>query len=126
MDDPRPTIISARPREIRSIVAKFWNTRTGSSALKHGDGARQTDPLGACGCRSEKDCRRGIEELAAMVFADTKRVHPHLRGVFDLLEELSQTVRRIHGTAVLVERGGETVNADLRRSPIRRRSIGPG
>ena len=33
MNDPRPTMISARPPEIWSRVAKSWNTRTGSSEL---------------------------------------------------------------------------------------------
>ena len=33
MKDPRPTVISARPPEMRSSVAKSWNTRTGSSEL---------------------------------------------------------------------------------------------
>ena len=33
MNDPRPAMISARPFESRSTVAKSWNTRTGSSEL---------------------------------------------------------------------------------------------
>ena len=33
MNDPRPTMISARPPESRSRVAKSWKTRTGSSEL---------------------------------------------------------------------------------------------
>jgi hypothetical protein len=33
MKDPRPAMISARPFESRSSVAKSWNTRTGSSEL---------------------------------------------------------------------------------------------
>jgi hypothetical protein len=35
--------------------------------------------------------------------------------VFDLLDELPQTIRWIHGAAVLVERRGEAVNANLHR-----------
>jgi hypothetical protein len=61
-----------------------------------------------------------------MVLTDTKRVQPHLVGVFDLLDELSQTVRRIHRTAVLVERGCETVDPNLHRLCLRKRSIDPG
>ena len=48
-----------------------------------------------------------------MVFADAKDVQPHLIGVFDLLDEVSQTVLRAHGTAAVVERGGEAVNPNL-------------
>jgi hypothetical protein len=33
MNDPRPTMISARPPDSRSTVANCWNTRTGSSEL---------------------------------------------------------------------------------------------
>ncbi len=33
MKEPRPAMISARPSESRSRVAKSWNTRTGSSEL---------------------------------------------------------------------------------------------
>ena len=31
MNEPRPAMISARPPEIRSSVAKSWKTRIGSS-----------------------------------------------------------------------------------------------
>src|SRR5438309_3614112 len=34
MNEPRPTTISARPREMRSSVANSWNRRTGSAALR--------------------------------------------------------------------------------------------
>ena len=33
MNEPRPAMISARPPDSRSSVAKSWNTRTGSSEL---------------------------------------------------------------------------------------------
>ena len=33
MNEPRPTMISARPPERRSSVENSWNTRTGSSEL---------------------------------------------------------------------------------------------
>ena len=33
MNDPRPTMISARPPLSASSVANCWNTRTGSSEL---------------------------------------------------------------------------------------------
>jgi hypothetical protein len=82
-------------------------------SAQHGDRAGQTDALRACRCGSENHRRRGIEKLPAMVFTNTKRVQPYLVGVFDLLDELSQTVRRIHCSAVLVERGRETVDANL-------------
>ena len=33
MNEPRPAMISARPPDRRSTVAKLWKTRTGSSEL---------------------------------------------------------------------------------------------
>jgi hypothetical protein len=33
VNEPRPTISSARSLESRSRVTKFWNTRTGSAEL---------------------------------------------------------------------------------------------
>ena len=47
------------------------------------------------------------------VLTDTKRVEADFVGMLDLFDQLPRTVRRIHGTAVLVERGGETINPDL-------------
>ena len=35
-----------------------------------------------------------------MVFANTESVQPHLVGVFDLLDELLQTGRRVHRAEV--------------------------
>ena len=34
MNEPQPAMISARPFEMRSSVAKSWKTRTGSSELR--------------------------------------------------------------------------------------------
>jgi len=51
-----------------------------------------------------------------MVFADAKDVQSHLIGVFDLLDEVAQTVLRAHGQTVVVESGCEAVNADLHQA----------
>jgi hypothetical protein len=61
-----------------------------------------------------------------MVLAHTKRVQPDLVRVFDLLDQLSQTVHWIHRTAVLVEGRGKAVNPHLHDVGLRRRSSGPG
>jgi hypothetical protein len=50
-----------------------------------------------------------------MVFTNTKSVHAHLVGMFDLLDQLSHAIRRIRRTTVLVERRRETVNPHLHR-----------
>jgi hypothetical protein len=84
-------------------------------SAEHGNRAGQTNALRACRGGAENHRRGGIEQLAAMVFADAEGVQPDLVGVFDLLNQLPQTLRRIHSTAVLVECGGETVDPDLHR-----------
>jgi hypothetical protein len=48
-----------------------------------------------------------------MVLAHPKRVQPDLVRVFDLLDQLSQPIRWIHRTAVLVEGRGKAVNPNL-------------
>jgi hypothetical protein len=123
MDEPRPTIISARParQQIeRSEVLKYAHRILGA---QNGDRAGQTNPLRPCRSGSEDDRRGGIEELAAVVFTNTKRVQANLVGVFNLVDQLSQTIRRIQRAAVLIERGSETINTHLHRLYFRKRSL---
>ena len=77
------------------------------------DGTGQTDALGAGRRGTENDFRRGIEEIAAMVFAYTKGVQPHLVRVLDLFHKLSHTRRGIDRAAAAVECGGEAIDSDL-------------
>jgi hypothetical protein len=48
-----------------------------------------------------------------MVFADAKRVQPNLIGVFDLFDQVAETVGRAHRATGVVVRRRETINADL-------------
>ena len=50
-----------------------------------------------------------------MVFTIAKRVQADLVGMFDLLDQLSQTIRWIQRATVLVERRRKTVNTHLHR-----------
>ena len=90
MNEPRPAMISARPPESRSSVAKSWKTRTGSSELSTRDRARQPDPLGARRGGGEHDRRRRDGEVGAVVLADAEDVEPDLVGELDLLEQVAQ------------------------------------
>ena len=49
--------------------------------------------------------------------SDAEDVQAHLIGVFDLLDEVSQTVLRAHGKTAVVERGCDAVNPDLDQWP---------
>ena len=90
MKEPRPAMISARPRESRSSVAKLWKTRTGSSELStvtallslirsvlRGD--RREHHLGCRGC-----------EVGPVVLADGVDVEADAVGEGGLLDHLQQ------------------------------------
>ena len=94
MNEPRPAMISARPPESRSSVAKSWNTRTGSSELSTRDRAREPDALRALGRRREHDRRRRDGEVGPVVLADAEHVEPDLVGELDLLDEVAEALRR--------------------------------
>ena len=53
----------------------------------------------SCRRPSENDRRGGIEVLPTVVFADSKHVQANLIGMFDLFDQVAQTVRRVHGKA---------------------------
>src|SRR3954451_1852748 len=111
MNEPRPATISALPFESRSSVANSWNTRTGSAALRTvtalvsrirrvraaGGGGIQ----GGGGSRNrgsgENHGRRGIEELAPVVFANAKYIETDLVSERDCFKQLAETSRRIDG-----------------------------
>ena len=95
MNEPRPAMISARPPESRSTVAKSWKTRTGSSELSTVDRARQPDPLRARRGRAEDDGRRRDGEVGPVVLADAEDVEPDLVGELDLLDQVAQPLRRV-------------------------------
>ena len=63
MNEPRPAMISARPPESRSSVAKSWKTRTGSSELSTETALVSRMRLRARRRRGQDDRRRGDREL---------------------------------------------------------------
>ena len=86
MNEPRPAMISARPPESRSSVAKSWNTRTGSSELSTVTALVEADALGPRGAGREHDGRGGHRVVGAVVLADAEDVEPDLVGELDLLD----------------------------------------
>ena len=91
MDEPRPTIISARPREQieGGEVLKGAHRVLGA---QHRDRAGQTNAVRPCRGGTENDRRRGIQKLTTVVFANAKRVQADRVGMFDLLDQVSQTI----------------------------------
>ena len=94
MNEPRPAMISARPPDSRSSVAKSWKTRTGSSELRTVTALRQADARGARRGRGEHDGGRRDGEVGAVVLADAEDVEADLVGELDLLEEVAQALLR--------------------------------
>ena len=115
MDEPRPTTISARPRDSKSRVANSWNKRTGSAAL------RTVTALVSrmCSVRAAAAPRMTVgaesEELAAVMLADPERIEPEPIGVLDLLDQVAETVGCADRKAVLGKRCGEAVDANFHR-----------
>ena len=89
MNEPRPAMISARPPEIRSSSANCWNTRTGSSELSTVTALDRRMRSVLRGDRGEGDCRRGDDEVGAMVLADREHVEAELVGELGLLEQVA-------------------------------------
>jgi len=85
----------------------------GVGGTQNRDSAGETDTTCSCRRCSENDGGSGVEELPAVMFTDAKGVQAHLIGMFDLFDEVSQTVRRAHSKTAVVERGCETVNPNL-------------
>ena len=89
MNEPRPAMISARPPEIRSSVAKSWKTRTGSSELMTLTALVSRMRFVRARRRGEHDRRRGDDEVRPVVLADAEDVEPDLVGELDLLEQVA-------------------------------------
>ncbi len=95
MNEPRPAMISARPPESRSRVAKSWNTRTGSSEQSTDTALVSRTRSVRVGGRGEHDGGRGDGEVRPVVLADAEHVEADLVGEHDLLlDEVAEAARR--------------------------------
>src|SRR5437899_6999046 len=83
------------------------------NGAQHRHRTREPDGLRARRGRTEDDGRGGIEELAAVVLPNAKRIQPELIGVLDLLDQIAQTVGCADRAAVLGERCREAVDTDF-------------
>ena len=119
-------MISARPPDSRSSVAKSWNTRTGSSELSTRDGAREADLLGAGRARGQRDGRGRDREVGPVVLADAEHVEADLVGQLGLLQEVAHPLLA-GSTPVAVAQLRERVHADLHHAcRVRIRGLGRG
>jgi hypothetical protein len=80
-----------------------------------GDGGGEADAFGAGGGGGEDDGGGGVEEVGAVVLADTDDVEADLIGVLDLVEEVAHLVDGCGGDVGegVWNDGGEAVEADL-------------
>src|ERR1700731_65780 len=98
---------------------KFLEDSDWIGGAENGYGTRKPNIIRARTCRSQNDDRRGIHELAAMMFADAKHIEPNLVGDHNLLQQVLHTLDGAEGEPH--RRVGdyctEAVNADLHRYP---------
>ena len=90
MNEPRPAMISARPPESRSSVAKSWNTRTGSSEVRTVTALVSRMRLVRAAAAAEHDRRRRDREVGPVVLADAEDVEADLVRELDLLDQVRE------------------------------------
>jgi hypothetical protein len=66
---------------------------------------------------SEDDRGRGVQEVLAVMLADSEDIESALIGVFDLLDEIPKALRGAQRPAAFVVRRREAVNANLNEPP---------
>ena len=95
MNEPRPAMISARPPESRSTVAKSWKTRTGSSELSTVTALVSRICSVRTAARAEDDGRGGDGEVRAVMLSDAEDVEPEPVGELDLLHQVAKPLCRV-------------------------------
>ena len=114
MNEPRPTMRSIRPLEIRSRVANSWKSAHGIACAEDGHGAVEADRgRPGCGC-GEEDRRGGVHEIVAVVLADAVGVETDLVGALDLFEQVLHALdgADVHAGNGVRDRRDEAVYAD--------------
>ena len=89
MKEPRPTMISARPPDSRSSVAKSWKTRTGSSELSTVTALVSRMRSVRAATAASTTAGRRDREVGAVVLADAEHVEADLVGQLDLLQQVA-------------------------------------
>ncbi len=87
-------MISARPLESRSSVAKSWKTRTGSSELSTVTALLRRIRFVLHRGSRQDNSRRGRDEVRSMMLAQTKHVEPHLVGQLNGLQQVVHSLGR--------------------------------
>ena len=90
MNEPRPAMISARPRDRRSSVANCWNTRTGSSELMTETALVSRIRVVRSAAAASTTAGAETAKSRPVVLADAEHVEPDLVREHDLLDELAQ------------------------------------
>ena len=90
MNEPRPSITSARPLERASTVEKRWKTRMGSSELRTVTAEPSRMLLGPGGGGGQEHLRGGHCEVAAVVLPHAEGVKSDGVGQLRLVQQLPQ------------------------------------
>src|SRR5207249_386342 len=104
MNEPRPTTISARPPEMRSSVAKLWNTRTGSAALSTATALvrrmRFVRAAAAARITAGAESRNSLRWWSPI----PEDIQSDLVGVLNLLEQIAHAIRQADRDVRLTDR----------------------
>ena len=93
MNEPRPAMISARPPDSRSSVAKSWKTRTGSSELMTLTALVSRIRFVRAAAAARTTAGAETAKSGPVVLADAEDVEAELVGELDLLEQVARAAR---------------------------------
>ena len=110
MNDPRPAMISARPPDRRSSIAKSWNTRTGSSELSTVTALVSRNRFVRAAMAARTTAGDGDDEVGPMVLPDAEHVESDLVGELGFLDELAH---RVEGGVVPLPEASGVVSAKV-------------
>src|SRR5712691_9450998 len=79
--------------------------------------AGETNAVRSRRCRCENDNRRGVQEVLAVMLADSEDIESNLIGVFDLLDQVTQTLRFTERSTAVGMRRREAINSDFHSWP---------
>ena len=100
MNEPRPTVTSARPLEAALSVENRWKTRNRVVRAEHGHGRAEKNAFGAAGDGRKHDLGSRYGEIGAMMLADAKGIDPELIGENRLLDDVADDLRVAQEAAV--------------------------
>ena len=117
MNEPRPSMISARPLDSASRVEKRWNTRIGSSELSTVTAEPSRMRFVRAAMAASAISGAEIGEIGAMMFAQADEIDAELVGERGFLDDVAQCLRlRQRPPVGAVHHVAKSVEAEFERA----------